>query len=592
MKRLKNKLLIPHLPQIFSRLSKSTLFLKNFVLLFSIISLMFLAFAYFTYQQSLDALEQETLSSCEKSLDAYAEAIDTNMKELRHIYATLETNPMINSFFNNPLSEILYNDLSGQIQDMLLYYVQGYSSIDSIYLYAGRNDYILTDTFLDTLSSTFRDFDWVAQAVAEQTNNLQYIFRAKYDSYPYLLSIMKTLDSGSYQSSIIINVDLKNNSIIKEFNNNHQQEIFIVSDESKILYRNKQEGVQKPLETVSELQHFQTKENVYTCLSSRGSIAYAYSQVHSNSYPWSYVTITYLDDYDSQLLSAKLLIASLASILLFAAISLSILFSYRAVKPIHGLLTFLEEPSQLLSDQFFKDSEIQYIADNIISSIQLNQTLADELDKRLHLLNETKMIALQSQINPHFLFNTLNMIHIQECMALGYDHDVPKLTLGLSELLRYAIGSTDLVEFETELKYTKLYISILKARYQNLQVIYDIDDDTFHAKVPKLFMQPLIENAVFHGLAKAMNPNSTLTLSCHAKDGFCHVSVMDNGKGIHADTLERLRKLLEDTNPPKSSIGLKNVFIRMNLLYKEQFTAEIDSTEGKGSTFTLHFPLT
>lgn len=209
---------------------------------------------------------------------------------------------------------------------------------------------------------------------------------------------------------------------------------------------------------------------------------------------------------------------------------------------------------------------------------------------RLNLLNETKLLALQSQINPHFLFNTLNMIHIQESEALGYDHKIPKITLTLSRLLRYAIESTDLVSLETELNFTGMYVSILQERYGNkLKVIYDIQEDTLKARVPKLFIQPIIENAIFHGLAENMDVHNTLTLSCRREGELCVVRVSDNGVGMSPETLEHLRCVQSDASPLKGSIGLKNTVTRMSLLYGEAFSLSIDSTQGKGSVFTLRF---
>ena len=187
--------------------------------------------------------------------------------------------------------------------------------------------------------------------------------------------------------------------------------------------------------------------------------------------------------------------------------------------------------------------------------------------------------------------NTLNMIHIQESEALGYEHRIPRLTLNLSRLLRYAIESTDLVPLETELEFTRMYMDILKERYDsNLHVIYDIANEILHTQVPKLFIQPIAENAVFHGLAENMDENSTITISCHLDGESCVVSVRDNGVGMSQEILQQLKAELKENIPLKNSIGIKNVVTRMNLLYGDAFEIEIDSLEGEGSVFTLRFP--
>ncbi len=218
--------------------------------------------------------------------------------------------------------------------------------------------------------------------------------------------------------------------------------------------------------------------------------------------------------------------------------------------------------------------------------------MSKELNTQLNLLNEAKLLALQSQINPHFLFNTLNMINLLEIEALGFDHIIPKMSLNLSKLLRYAIDSTELVPLETELEYTDIYLSILNKRYGGkLHIRKEIAPEAYSLKVPKLFIQPIIENAVFHGLAKNQKKDSYLWISCQVIDDLCIVKIQDNGIGMTEECLSKLRNDIKQKTPPTGSIGLKNVAIRMALLYGDSFSLEIDSAEGEGSTFTLTFPL-
>lgn len=232
------------------------------------------------------------------------------------------------------------------------------------------------------------------------------------------------------------------------------------------------------------------------------------------------------------------------------------------------------------------------LADQITSYIQANQTLTTELSARLEILNQTKLLALQAQINPHFLFNTLSVINMQQCKELGYTHKLPKLTLELSRLLRYAIESTDLVVLETELEYAKIYIHILQERYNNKpKVHYNIEPASLSAKIPKLIIQPIVENAVFHGLAGNMNENSALTLSCTTDNSFCILSVRDNGVGMDKEVLANLLNSLDESVPLNNNIGVKNVLTRMHLLYSNDFTIKIESIKGEGTTFTLRFPL-
>lgn len=589
MKRRKTKLPDEKLPGFLGRLLKSRLFVQNFLFLMGIMTLMFSSFALFTYRQSAAILENEFTASSQYRLEVTAQAIDNHLMDMRYIAATLDTNKMVQAFFAYQDPELIYDDFYGRVQENLRAYVNGYSSIDSIYLYSGVSGNILSANERTNISY-FSDQNWMAY-FTENPEDFTVFFRAKNDAYPYVLCIMKQLRINGQDAAIVINLNLGKLSHLAQISNEPYQEIFLVSDDGEILFRHHQRELAEPLSTIPELSCFSRRQDTFSTLINNDTRPFTYTQVHSTRYPWSYITVTHLQEYTAMLSSSRALLMALFSVLFCTTLLIAFCFSLRSVKPIQNLLALLKNPQDTLSREMYNDKEIAYIADQITSYIQQNQALSDELTARLNLLNETKLLALQSQINPHFLFNTLNTIHIQESEALGYDHKIPRTTLALSRLLRYAIESTDLVSLETELGFTRMYISILQERYGNkLNVIYDIDHEALKVRVPKLFIQPVIENAIFHGLAENMKEHSTLTLSCHQEEGMCCVSVRDNGVGMPPDTLEHLRLVLSDAFPLKGSIGLKNTVTRMNLLYGEDFSITIDSTPGKGSVFTLRFP--
>lgn len=588
---------LPKFSALLKRLFKSRLFLQNFFLLTGVMTLIFLAFSLYTYRRSQIILEKEFTASAQYHLESTAQAVDNFIMDTRLIAATLDTNQMVRAFFAYENPDMLYTDFDLKIQETLRAYVNGYSAINSIYLYSQCSQSILTATECSNLTY-FRDLNWMAQFTESDSDSFQIFFRAKNNSYPYLLCIMKQLKVNNYDAAIIINLNLSKLSYLINTGNAPYQDVYLVSDKGDIVYRNCQRELEEPLSIIPELTCFLPDKDTRTLLVSDTDSPYTYVQIPSSQYPWYYVTVTHLQEYASRLSNTRTFLSTLILSLFFMALLLGFFFSFRSVKPIQNLLSFLQHPQGSLSSDLYDDKEIGYIADQITSYIQRNQALSDELSSRLNLLNETKLLALQSQINPHFLFNTLNMIHILESEALGYDHKIPKITLNLGKLLRYALESTDLVELETEIEYTKLYISILQERYGGKPaVIYNLDENALRAKVPKLFIQPIIENAIFHGLAECMDENSSLTLSCKYLPGsssdtpFCQILIQDNGVGMSPETLLYLRQISTDSTPLKGSIGLRNTITRMNLLYGEQFRLEIDSTPRQGSSFTLTFPV-
>lgn len=580
-----------HSGAFLNTLLGSKLFLQNFLYIGGIMMLFFLVFAITTYKQSYDILLNEFSASSEHQLEITANTVDTHLKDMRYIIATLDKNSLAQAFFAYQDPERLHEGFEDRLQESLQSYINSHSSIDSIYLYSGLTDTIITDSTM-IRSSQLQDNSWM-EYLTQETNSgsILLLHRAKDDFYPYILTLMKPMEINGYKAAIVLNLNLSKVSYLTNVSSDPYQEIYLVSDEKQVLYRYYQQELLEPLENFPKLSGLQDTKALSSTVITDSSDSYILTQIHSQHYPWYYVTITNLEMYTNQLASNNAFLTLLFLALFLAALLISFLFSVRSTKPIHKLLILLKDPHNAISNDPLAKNEIHYISEQIISYAQQNKELSDELTKRLNLLNETKLLALQSQINPHFLFNTLNMIHTYECEELGYRHKLPELTLSLSRLLRYAFQSTDLVTLDTELNFTKMYLSLMQKRYNNrFQIIYCMEPETLEIRVPKLFIQPIIENSIFHGLAKKPTADGVLTLSSGWKDGKCMITVHDNGVGMDLQTLEALRSIADEEIPQNSSVGLRNVIVRMKLLYGEEFTFTIDSRVGEGSTFMLWFP--
>lgn len=573
----------------FFSLFRSKYFLTTFLMLMGIMTAFFLFFSLYSYRNTKNILQQEALSAGEYNIELARQNVENYLEDMRYIAATLDTSQMVQIFFSSENPQDLITNIHGSLQETLKTYVNGFPSIDSIYLYSGRTGDIITSSTQESIRY-FSDLNWMDH-FSENPDKYTIFMRSKNDIFPYLLCIMKQLRTGGTDSAIVINIDLSRLASLNELEDNPYQKIYMVSDDGQIMYRSGQRELFEPLETVPELENFNPEIREGSSLCGTDRNPYTFTQIKSETYPWHYICVTYLTEYSGQLSSSRAIFIALVFALFAAALLIALFFSLHSFRPIQNIIEFLNDPA-LSGQNHYSTQELKYIADKITSYIQTNQDLSRELEERLNTLNQTRILALQSQINPHFLFNTLNMIHILECEELGYTHPLPKMTLGLSKLARYAIESTDLVTLKTELEYTEIYLSILKQRYGGLlKTVTDVDFEAYRCKVPKLFIQPLIENAVFHGLSKKVDENSCLTITCRLQENRCCVSVKDNGVGMHPDTLKKLRQIMDEPTPPHGSIGLKNVVTRMQLLYGNDFSLEIESREGDGSVFILRFPI-
>ena len=201
-------------------------------------------------------------------------------------------------------------------------------------------------------------------------------------------------------------------------------------------------------------------------------------------------------------------------------------------------------------------------------------------------LNETELSMMQAQLNPHFLYNTLDSIK-----WLGVTNGVPQVAAvasGLAVLLRAGISGDRLITLERELELLEKYLDIQSLRFED-RFAWEIDvDERFqHCIVPKLILQPLVENSIIHGVANM--DDGYIKLSAREKSGTLILSVQDNGVGIPQDVLDWLNDPERDV--PGGHLGLKNVDRIVRLYYGGDYGISAYSAVGEGSRVELRLPM-
>ena len=208
-------------------------------------------------------------------------------------------------------------------------------------------------------------------------------------------------------------------------------------------------------------------------------------------------------------------------------------------------------------------------------------------------LNDTYAYALQVQINPHFLFNTLNLINMMIVDDYGVGQRSSKVLVELSRLLWYSLKNEDkFITVREEVECAKLYLDILSKRYPDLfTVCYDVSDSVLENLILKLSLQPLIENAVNHGLIPKES-GGVVTVSVQPEGEQLRIAVTDNGVGMNAAHLEEVRQsVYSDMEMDSKHIGVKNVRQRIKLLLGEAYELTIESEENRGTCVSYTAPI-
>lgn len=269
---------------------------------------------------------------------------------------------------------------------------------------------------------------------------------------------------------------------------------------------------------------------------------------------------------------------------------------YRPWKQLEKLLCLYREG--FLGDDFFEN---EILVNPVIDEVF--HLLGENLDKskKLNLSKkQAQYLALQNQINPHFLYNTLESIR-SEALCAGVE-GVASMTEALATFFRYTISNVDkLVTLEDELENIENYYMIQQYRFGNklnMEIEYGDDISVLNFFLPKLTLQPIVENAIYHGIERKLE-NGHLHIYIEQTKTRLLIRVSDDGIGMDKDILEELNnKLLthyltnvESINEKKGGIAIVNVNNRIKLLFGEEFGIYIYSTKGAGTDVYINLPV-
>ena len=269
---------------------------------------------------------------------------------------------------------------------------------------------------------------------------------------------------------------------------------------------------------------------------------------------------------------------------------ISIGTSYALIRYLSAPLTTLSE----MQEQYGKGTLKEVELGRSLESAELGRSFhrmtkqIDELVEKNYAaeLNEktARLSALEAQLNPHFLYNTLQAIGSEA--LLNDQPGIYKMLTSLASNLRYSIKSANIVPLKDELQYTDNYILLQQVRLgDKLKVTRSVEEAALSMNVPKISLQSLVENSILHGFGDDRSELS-VSITVSLRETSLMISVRDNGTGIPEDKLKQLRlsfhrQTLSDSS--RQHIGLENLYHRIRLIYREGAALTIDSKTGEES---------
>ena len=402
----------------------------------------------------------------------------------------------------------------------------------------------------------------------------------------------KSSEVGNQKEGVFF-IDL-NYSAISELCNQsmvgNQGYAFILDAEGNIVYHPQQQQLYNELQTENISLIMGTDQD--TVLFVKGSGEKLYSISRSEKTGWTVVNCVRVEELLRKSNKAQSLYVLVAMGLMIVALFFSRFISRSITQPIQQLCDSMER----VQEGDFSVSDIVVESQNEIGSLTKSfnvmthriQELMEQNIREQEAKRKSELKALQSQINPHFLYNTLDSII---WMAEGKkNEEVVLMTASLARLLRQSISNEDeVVSIGQEVEYARGYLTIQKMRYKDkMEFQIEVDPSILHIPLIKLVLQPVIENAIYHGL-KYKESKGLLLVKGFMKNDNAVLQVIDNGVGMDEETLAHIYER-HKVNYQSNGVGVYNVQKRLQLYYGNEYGITYESKKGEGTTATITIP--
>ncbi|HUX14075.1 MAG TPA: histidine kinase [Spirochaetia bacterium] len=327
-----------------------------------------------------------------------------------------------------------------------------------------------------------------------------------------------------------------------------------------------------------------------------GNEVYTVAQLHSK-YDYLYVSVVpnnvlyRLPNYLFRLNIAYILAALIAGVLLSLTLARKSRIQIRTIVDTiesarNGHLKAPAAPEHKIRDSY------EFILYNVISTFLEKDYLQIQLSEKNYKSRVDELIALQSQLNPHFLFNTLQTVNMR-ALALEQGSEISDMIEHLSRILRYSMGDPrKIVPMREEIDNAKSYLAIQTARYKDkIRVRWDYEESVLDHNTIKLLFQPLLENSIYHGIREQPFPGE-IVISVESSDDLLMITVGDTGVGIEPGRLSEIQTHLRDTTGDFEHIGLYNTNRRIRLMFGPEYGMMIESQPGVGTLVHVRLPAT
>lgn len=427
------------------------------------------------------------------------------------------------------------------------------------------------------------------------TPHVQNLFAESTFRYHWVISLSRIVEltRGGETSRGLLLVDMDYSGIEQLFdkvNSGGSGYTYLIDGAGEIIYHPRQRAIYSNLNTENNLAAAEYEDGNYreTFQGEERSVT-----IKTMGYTgWKVVNVVPTDEYYFNLNQMRFFVFFIVFFTILCMVLLNIFISGRIATPIQRLeeaVKELEKGNLELEIHEEGSQEIRHLGRTIRSMVLQTQRLLDRIVEEQEAKRKSELDALQSQINPHFLYNTLDSI-VWMIEGEQYKEAISMVT-ALSRLFRISIskGKT-IITVAEEAEHARNYMNIQKVRYKNrFKFDMDMEQGILQYSTIKLVIQPILENSIYYGM-EYMDGDGLIKVHGYEKDGDIYIDVTDNGPGMTREEVDYLLVDSERIHKKGSGVGLVNVHQRIRLYFGERYGLEIESEPDVGTCVRIHLP--
>ncbi|WP_231735263.1 cache domain-containing sensor histidine kinase [Gracilibacillus massiliensis] len=568
------------------RLKYKMIILTSLVLLaFSIGGLSILQYAFNLYNK-------EIYRQSAQALQVSTNSVEAELKKMERLSYQISTDAYVQSYLEELSSTDSSYDMfmiGNELRKRLLHIGALNKYVQSIQVYDVFDKEYASGNFMMNLSDD--RLQTMKEVAKQEEGGVNWVSPSERDQTVMAVRDIREYMDFSFERLGTVGVRVDIHEIMNELTNNlaEQETDFLIFDKNDNIVFAKEDGI----DSINPSEYLQKNQQGYQIIKYKDE-RYFLTYSEANHLDWTYMILTPYSNLFTVITKARTAVFITYFALFLLMIFLGSKFTGTIVNPIESLNKKMKkvQTGDLdyydvgIENELTKDEAGQMHENFKKMMNQINYLIGENYKKQL-LIKESEFKTLQAQVNPHFLYNTLESIN-WSAKIVG-EKKISQMAESLGYVLRASINMKDtLISLEEELSIAEHYITIQSYRFEErLAFTKDIPKAYLSEQVPKFIIQPLVENAIRYGLQEMIGV-CKIHLSVIEEKGFFIIHVEDNGPGMQKAYLEQIET--GEYQPKGTGIGLRNIDERIKLLFGEPYGLKIDSEIGKGTKVSIMLP--